>query len=212
MHLNAHYCSQGFGNCYMLGADTEIVQGAVRDVIIIDPCIMDEKILNFIEQDHYNLRGILITHNHLNHTRGLHSLMRIYSPDVYAAQQYIFEYKTTMVRDGDVFNIGRFQIEVISVPGHSADSVVYKIKHLLFTGDALSAGMMGATPSPYGAMHQISTIQNRIFSLQGNYVVLPGHGPPSTLNVERENNVALGHFLDNRRKSERSKLGLDLLE
>jgi glyoxylase-like metal-dependent hydrolase (beta-lactamase superfamily II) len=196
----------------MLGAETEIVPGVAREAILIDPGVMDEKILNFIEQNHYNLRGILITHNHVNHTRGLHSIMRIYSADIYAAQQYIFEYKTTIVRDGDVFDIGRFHIEVISVPGHSADSVVYKIEPVLFTGDALSAGMMGSTPSPYGSMRQISTIQNRIFSLQGNYVVLPGHGPPTTLNVERKINVALGHFLDNRRASERAKLGLDLLE
>jgi glyoxylase-like metal-dependent hydrolase (beta-lactamase superfamily II) len=186
--------------------------GKAGEAILVDPGVMDEKILNFIEQNHYTLRGILITHNHPNHTRGLHSLKRIYSAEIYAAQQYIFEYKTTIVRDGDVLDIGRFHIEVISVPGHSADSVVYKIDRFLFTGDALSAGMMGSTPSPYAAMRQISTIQNRIFSLRGNYAVLSGHGPPSTLDVERKHNVALGHFLDNRRMSERAKLGLDLLE
>jgi glyoxylase-like metal-dependent hydrolase (beta-lactamase superfamily II) len=138
--------------------------------------------------------------------------MHIYQTEIYAVQQNIFEYKTNVVCDGDSFSIGNFHVEVISVPGHSADSVVYKIDHFLFTGDALSAGMMGATPSPYGAMNQIAKIQNHIFTLHGDYLVFPGHGPPSTLGGERKNNVDIGRYLENKRKTEVRRACLDFLE
>jgi glyoxylase-like metal-dependent hydrolase (beta-lactamase superfamily II) len=195
----------------MLGTDDK-KKGAPREALIIDPGAMDKTILDFIEQHEYTLKGILITHNHVNHVRGLRALMHIYKTEIFAAQQHIFEYKTNLVRDGDIFTIGSFHIEVISVPGHSADSVVYKIDHFLFTGDTLSAGMMGATPSPYGAMSQIATIQNNLFTLHGNYLVFPGHGPPSTLDGERQNNVDIGRYLENKRKTETRWSCLDLLE
>ncbi|MDR3325266.1 MAG: MBL fold metallo-hydrolase [Spirochaetaceae bacterium] len=209
MKVFSHYCPQGFGNCYMLGSDGEETP---RDALIIDPGDMDTTILNFIEGHQHTLKGILITHNHLNHVRGVRTLMHIYQTPIYAAQQNIFEYKTHIVCDGDAFNIGDFHIEVISVPGHSADSVVYKVDHFLFTGDALSAGMMGATPSPYGAMNQIAKIQNHIFTLRGDYLVFPGHGPPSTLGGERKNNVDIGRYLENKRKTEARWSCLDFLE
>jgi glyoxylase-like metal-dependent hydrolase (beta-lactamase superfamily II) len=212
MKVVSHYCPQGFGNCYMLGFQSGPQdEHSCREAVLIDPGVMDNTILNFIEHNQYYLKGILITHNHLNHVRGLRTIMRIYQTEIYAAQQNIFEYKTNTVQDGDIVNIGNFNVEVISVPGHSADSVIYKIEHFLFTGDALSAGMMGSTPSPYSAMRQIATIQNKIFSLRGNFVVFPGHGPPTSLKAERKNNIDTGRFLENRKKTYRWK-GLELLE
>jgi glyoxylase-like metal-dependent hydrolase (beta-lactamase superfamily II) len=212
MNIISHYCPQGFGNCYLLGTQNERTnKHSPKEAILVDPGDIDSTILNCIEHNHYHLKGILITHNHLNHVRGLRTIMRIYQTEIYAAQQNIFEYKTNTVHDGDIVNIGSFTVEVISVPGHSADSVIYKIKHFLFTGDALSAGMMGSTPSPYSAMRQITIIQNKIFSLQGNFVVFPGHGPPTSLKSERNNNIDTGRFLENRKKTRRWT-GLELLD
>jgi glyoxylase-like metal-dependent hydrolase (beta-lactamase superfamily II) len=181
------------------------------EALLVDPGVMDNTLLNFIEHNKYYLKGILITHNHLNHVRGLRTLMRIYKTEIYAVQHNIFEYKTNTVHDGDILNIGNFKVEVISVPGHSADSVIYKIDHFLFTGDALSAGMMGSTPNPYSAMRQITIIEKKIFSLIGNFVVFPGHGPPTSLKAERKNNIDAGRFLENRKKSNHWA-GLELLE
>lgn len=214
MKVISHYCHQGFSNCYMLGSDyeKETEKDIPREALLIDPAEMDKTILNFIEKNHYLLKGILITHNHLNHVRGLRALMHIYKAEIFAAQQSIFEYKTNVIRDGDIFNAGAFRIEVISVPGHSADSLVYKIKHYLFTGDVLSAGMMGTTSSPYGAMRQIATIQNKIFTMPGNYLIFPGHGPPTSLKVERNKNIEIGRYLENRRKTEHRWSSLELLD
>jgi glyoxylase-like metal-dependent hydrolase (beta-lactamase superfamily II) len=182
-----------------------------REALIIDPGCMDETILDFIEGNDYKLKGILLTHNHPTHIKGLPSLKRIYNVDIYSAKSMIMDYKTNVVRDGDTINIGGFTINAVAVQGHSIDSIVYIIEHLLFTGDVLSAGLTGRTDSAYSAMRQITMIQNRIFTLHGNYIVLPGHGPPSTLRVERRHNIGIGMFEKNRHRTRHTSLSLDML-
>ena len=161
---------------------------------------MDEAILNFIEHNNYRLMGVLITHDHLNHVHGLRTLKRIYDVDIYAVNRFILEHKTTMVKDGDAFDIGSFHIEAITVPGHSSDSAIYKIGHMLFTGDAINAGLLGTTASSYGAEVQMNALRTKIFSLPGNYGIFPGHGPPSTLEVEKRFNAGIQSFEKNKNK------------
>jgi glyoxylase-like metal-dependent hydrolase (beta-lactamase superfamily II) len=141
---------------------------------------------------------VLITHDHLNHVHGLRTLKRIYNTDIYAVNPVIREHRARRVRDGDTVTIGPFRIDVISVPGHSSDSAVYRIDHLLFTGDTLSAGLVGNTPSSYGAAVQMTALRSKILSLPGDYTVLPSHGPPSTLEVERRYNAGIQLYDQNR--------------
>jgi len=187
MKLYFHYCSFRFSNCYILGAEDR------SDTIIIDPGIMDEHLLEYLEKDNLNPRAVLITHDHPGHIHGLRTLMRIYQVDIFAMNRHILDHRTTPVKDGDRMNIGPFTIEVISIPGHSADSVVYRIDKLLFTGDVLTTGMVGSTDSAYGAATQINKLQSRLLSLPGDYTVFPGHGPPSTLEAERRYNIGITH-------------------
>jgi glyoxylase-like metal-dependent hydrolase (beta-lactamase superfamily II) len=116
--------------------------------------------------------------------------------------------RTNMVKDGDKIIIGGFTVDVISIPGHSSDSVVYKIANLLFTGDVLTAGLVGKTASAYGATTQMNKLRSRLLSLPGDYVVLPGHGPPSTLEAERRFNTDIFHYDKNRSKRPVFKVGL----
>jgi glyoxylase-like metal-dependent hydrolase (beta-lactamase superfamily II) len=193
LKLYFHYCTFGFSNSYILGSD----DGAeIKEALIIDPGNMDETTLRYIEDNEYNLRGVLITHDHLNHVHGLKTLMRIYKTEIYGINPVIREHRTVLVRDGDIFSTGSFRVEVISVPGHSADSAVFKIGHLLFSGDVLSAGLVGRTASAYGLANQMTALRSKILSLPGNYTVLPGHGPPTSLDAERLFNAGVNSFED----------------
>jgi len=192
MKLFFYYCFPGFSNCYVLGSDG--AANAPREAIIIDPGSMNGDILECIESNDYRLRGVLITHEHGRHIHGLRALKRIYQVEVFAVNGVIHDGKATQVKDGEKISVGPFNVEVISVPGHSPDSVVYKIDDLLFTGDALTAGMVGSTASAYGAAMQMTRLRNRILSLPGDYTVLPGHGPPSTLEAERSFNVGIAQY------------------
>jgi glyoxylase-like metal-dependent hydrolase (beta-lactamase superfamily II) len=116
-----------------------------------------------------------------------------------------------MLRDGDIFTAAGFNIEAIAVPGHSADSMIYRINHTLFSGDALTAGLIGSTASSYAAMREISIIQRRLFSLPGNYLIFPAHGPPSTLETERRFNAGIAIYEQNAHRAVRNTFNLDLL-
>lgn len=205
MRLYFHYCPSGFSNSYVLGtdffsADEEQWElpidnspsreaAPLREAIIIDPGIMDENMLRLIENNNYTLKGILITHDHPHHVQGLTTIMRIYNTEIYAINPSVREHHTILVRDGEILSIGPFRVEVISIPGHSADSAVFKIDRLLFTGDVLSAGLVGSTASSYATATQITALRSKILSLPGDYTVLPGHGPPSSLEAERRFNL-----------------------
>jgi len=217
MKLFFQYCSYGFSNCYILGSDKSSGQETAgnfavfadsenenhdrqRAAIIVDPGSMEKVTLETIENNNFDLKAVLITHEHLGHVRGLRTLKRIYNAEVFAVNQSVMDYKTNMVKDGDYFNIADMVVEVISIPGHSSDSAVYRIGNMLFTGDVLTAGLVGSTASAYGAKTQMNKLRSRLLSLPGDYVVLPGHGPPSTLEAERRFNADIHRYDENRAK------------
>jgi glyoxylase-like metal-dependent hydrolase (beta-lactamase superfamily II) len=188
MKLFFHYCEFGFSNCYVFGAEDTL------EAVIVDPGNMDDQLLGHIEDNNVNLAAVLITHDHAGHVRGLRTLRRIYQPKIFAINHMVSDIKTEFVKDGDRINVGPFSAEVISIPGHSADSAVYLVDNLLFTGDVLTAGLVGTTASSYGAATQMNKLRSRLLSLPGDYIVLPGHGPPSTLEAERRFNVNVTKF------------------
>jgi len=207
MKLFFQYCSYGFSNCYILGEENAGTDKP-NTAIIVDPGSMENITLETIENNSLDLRAVLVTHDHLSHVRGLRTLNRIYKAEIFAVNQNIMNLKTNMVKDGDKLIIGGFTVDVISIPGHSADSVVYKIGNLLFTGDVLTAGLVGRTASAYGATTQMNKLRSRLLSLPGDYVVLPGHGPPSTLEAERRYNTDIFHY--DLSRSKRPTLKIDL--
>jgi glyoxylase-like metal-dependent hydrolase (beta-lactamase superfamily II) len=199
MKLFFQYCSYGFSNCYILGAD-ETDKAETNAAIIVDPGSMEAVTLETIENNNLDVKAVLVTHDHQSHVRGLRTLKRIYDAEVFAVNQSVMDHKTIVVKDGDIFNVAGFTAEVISIPGHSSDSVVYRIRGMLFTGDVLTAGLVGSTASAYGAATQMNKLRSRLLSLPGDYIVLPGHGPPSTLEAERRFNTDILNYDRNRTK------------
>ena len=191
MKLFCELSSSDFSNCYILGSEKE------NAAIIVDPSDIKNTTVEIIENNNFHLKAVFITHDHRHHVRGLRTLKRIYNVEVYAVNQNIMNHKTTMVKDGDKIIIADFAIEVISIPGHSSDSVVYRIESLLFTGDVLTAGLVGSTASAYGATTQMNKLRSRLLSLPGDYTIFPGHGPPSTLEAERRFNTDIIHYDQN---------------
>ena len=191
MKLFIYYCPLGFSNCYILGTDFPSEKDAaspLREAVLIDPGNINPDMLNLLETNSYKLKGILITHDHPHHVQGLRTLTKIYGTKIYSINSVISGQRTMLVRDGETFKIGPFRTEVISVPGHSADSAIFKIGRFLFTGDVLSAGMVGTTSSSYAAATQAAALRSKILSLPGDYTIFPGHGPPTSLEAERRFN------------------------
>ena len=182
--LYQHYSLYGFANSYILGNDE------TKTALIVDPGEFTVGMLNHVEKNGYYVSAVLVTHSHIHHVRGLAALLRVYEAKTYAASSKVFAVSTRVVRDGDILDIGGLEIEALSVPGHSPDSVIYSFGGMLFTGDALQAGLPGKTLSTYNASLLADRIKRRLSDLPEDSILLPGHGPPSTLGSERRYNSA----------------------
>ncbi|MDD3904514.1 MAG: MBL fold metallo-hydrolase [Sphaerochaeta sp.] len=185
MRIYQHFSVIGFCNTYLIGAK----QGS--DAILIDPGHVDIELINLIESNEFKLKYVLLTHRHTAHTAGLNTLFKIYQPTIFASGFSAYEYPVTTVQDHEMLNLCGLDVEVIHVPGHSLDSMVYKIDHALFTGDTLMCGRIGTTPGYREQALLLQSIRQKIMSLDENILLFPGHGTPSKIRIERMFNHAL---------------------
>ncbi len=180
MKLYFHFAVVGFANTYLIGPP----EGG--EAILVDPGIMDTKLLSLIEGNKYYVKSILVTHNHESHIKGIRTLKKIYDADIYCFSPYVLEFPTIPLKGGDHFTCASgISVEVIEVPGHSADSLVYHIGGMIFTGDVLAAGRVGNTKNSFNRAILLHEIREKLFTLPASTLVLPGHGPPSTLKAEK---------------------------
>ena len=134
MKIYPHYSHEGFVNSYLVGNEVS------REALIIDPGKITGEVISHIEKNGYTLSGVCITHNHICHYKyGLSTLLKIYNPRIYAADQALVDKHGKMLRGDCTFSIAGFSVECFSVPGHSLDSYLFKIGNCIFTGDSLTA-------------------------------------------------------------------------
>lgn len=185
MKIFTYYSVTDFSNTYLLGPS------AGRDAVLIDPGEFDLGLLKLIENNGYYIRHILISHAHNAHINGISTLLKIYQAQIYSFNPTILDFPTRPVRDGDCLRLGEFSIEVIETPGHSSDSLCFRLERLLFTGDTLTAGKIAETDSPAQRVLLIESIRRKLFSLEDGTFIFPGHGPPSKLEIEKKLNPFL---------------------
>ena len=90
--------------------------------------------------------------------------------------------------DGQVLQIEGITIKVIATPGHTDGSVTFLVDNMLFTGDTLFLQSIGRTDFPTGDRDTLINSVKKLFALEGDYNVYPGHQDFTTLEHERKNN------------------------
>lgn len=104
------------------------------------------------------------------------------------------------LKEGDVLKIGKLAFNVVHTPGHTAGGICLILDHtagdddkencLVFSGDALFANSVGRTDFPGGNPQTLlKSIKEKLLSLPDDCVVLPGHGPSTTIGSERKHNI-----------------------
>lgn len=198
-------------NCSLLW-NAETMAGAV-----VDPGGDVEQIIAAIQEVGVTVEKIVLTHGHIDHAGGaaelkekLGGVVPIEGPhraDAFllrglAAQgrQYGIAGSRNVEPDrwldeGDVLEIGGQAFEIKHCPGHSPGSLVY-INHaqkFILMGDVLFRGSIGRTDFPYGDHDAlISAIKSKLLTLDDGYGFLCGHGPGSTIGLERRSNPYIG--------------------
>lgn len=191
MKLYQHYSIFGFSNSYLVGND------ATMQALIVDPAEVTPAMISQIENNGYALDAVLVTHGHTHHVRGIKTLARIYGDcRIYASSSRVLGIPARAVRDGERFDAAGFQVEAIAVPGHSQDSMLFSFGGLLFTGDSLHAGLVGQTTSALNGESLVRRLREKLPGIADADIILPGHGPPSTVGTERCYNLGFlpGHM------------------
>ena len=179
MKLFFHFVLSNFSNTYLLGP----VEGG--NAIIIDPGVMDLPLLNLIEHNNFYIKHILVTHNHASHVNGIKTIKKIYDAEIYSNMELPFKSDYTQINDGDKLLLDNLEVNIINVPGHSIDSMIFKINNMLFTGDVLLAGDIDQELTSAHLSLLKEKIIEKIFSMEDDVLIFPGHGCPSTLKAEK---------------------------
>ena len=185
-------------NCYILEDDQTNLAA------VIDPGDEPELIQEALEKEGVEVRYLLLTHGHYDHTTAVPALHRVYpQADIYIHQADANGAGSTLFPlagevddlklydEGDVIRLGDHEIQVLHTPGHTPGSVTLKVEDVLFTGDTLFAGSCGRTDLRGGSYEQIMQSLKRLGELKGDYHVCPGHEATSTLERERRSNPFL---------------------
>jgi len=159
----------------------------------------------------YDIEYILLTHGHFDHISGLNNLKKalnakavINKNDIIISDNIneftrLFNQPDSVpptyekfVNDGDILNIGNLKIKVITTPGHTEGSVCYLIDDKLFSGDTLFRGSIGRTDLFGGNYQKIKdSVLNKLLKLDSKIKVYTGHGPETTIDFEKRNNVLI---------------------
>ena len=183
-----------------------------QDAMIIDPAAPDNTLIEEIKNLKLNLKYIINTHGHGDHIAG-NKLIK----DSFTAPLYIHESDATklteaklnlsefwdadvvsppadiLLEDGNKITLGSYEVTVIHTPGHTQGGICLLVNGLLFSGDTLFMKGIGRTDLPGGNYETlISSIEEKLFKLPDETIVLPGHGPETTIKKEKRDNPFVG--------------------
>ncbi|MFQ5605816.1 MAG: hydroxyacylglutathione hydrolase family protein [bacterium] len=152
-----------------------------RDAFLVDCGKFDEQIKNVIRDHQLNLKMLLLTHTHYDHTDGVKEFRKAFKAPIYSASPD-YDYH---VSEGEQIAFGESAIEVLATPGHTHDSISFHYQHAVFVGDAIFSGAVGGTSSRSNFEEEIKYVRTKVLALPDNTMIYPGHGAPTMVGVER---------------------------
>jgi hydroxyacylglutathione hydrolase len=194
-------------NCSIIGDEV------TREAMVIDPGDDIEDVLALVRKHNLQVKQIVITHAHIDHVGGAMKLRTATGAPILLNQN---DYALLKMLDmqaawigvaapgkveidqslgqADSVKAGSLAASVLHTPGHTEGSVClyFPAEKKLIAGDTLFAGSIGRTDLPGGSFDKIiSSLHEKVLALPDETVVVPGHGPLTTIGEERESNPFL---------------------
>jgi len=194
-------------NCSVFGDEQ------TKQAIVIDPGDNIGSILEILKRHDLTVKAIVITHAHIDHIGGAAKLKAATGAPVYMNQNDqelcdALDIQASWLgmeiperveidspaRDGDSLRLGHADFNVLHTPGHTQGSISLWIpqENKLIAGDTLFRDSIGRTDLPGGDHRQIlSSIHTKLMPLPDDAIVIPGHGPQTTIGREKQRNPFL---------------------
>ena len=194
-------------NCSVIGDEQ------TREAIVIDPGDDIDDVLEIVHRHQLQVKQIVITHAHIDHVGGAMKLRSATGAPILLNQNDYALLKMMDVQaawigmkspgkieidanlnQADSVQAGSLAGQVIHTPGHTEGSicVYFPAEKMLIAGDTLFAGSIGRTDLPGGSFEKIvRSLHDKVMALPDETVVIPGHGPSTTIGEERESNPFL---------------------
>ncbi len=192
-----------------VGVNGYVVSDEDGKACIIDCDGSPDTMFDYIENKGLEVSHILLTHGHGDHIGAVEEIKEKYGCEVVAAKKEEpilldprLNFSAMMgvativeadrfVSEGDIITVGSMKFEVMETPGHTVGSVCFIVQDNIFSGDTLFEGSCGRTDLPTGDTATIMKSLKRLSNMDGNYVVYPGHGAYTSLEIERRSNPYL---------------------
>ncbi len=167
-----------------------------KTAALVDPAGYPKTLLRAVNEGPYALRYVLITHKHADHCDATADVARAFP----GAQLVIHRAaahasgdlaaRALPVADGDELPFGDgAAIRMLHTPGHTDGSSCFLFRSTVFSGDTLFAGSVGGAYGDVSTYDDIlASIRFKLFALDDQTVVMPGHGPPTTIGREKAHN------------------------
>ncbi len=194
--------------------NTYLLISESNEVIIVDPGMYGSpelnRMLDYIRANELEPKQVLLTHAHLDHIFGLKGLLENYDMPFFIHEKDLPVYETAeavaanygvelslpdkkydLISENEKVAFGGQQLEIRFVPGHSPGSICFYSKddHWVIGGDVLFQNSIGRTDLPGGDTDTLlRSVQTQIFTLPDNTIVYSGHGPSTTVGLEKMNN------------------------
>jgi len=194
-------------NCSVIGDESS------REAMVIDPGDNIADVLALVQKHNLKVKQIVITHAHIDHVGGAMKLRAATGAPILINQSDYALLKMLDVQaawlgmrspgdveidrsigDLDKVEAGSLVANVMHTPGHTEGSIClyFSAQQKLIAGDTLFAGSIGRTDLPGGSFEKIiSSIHGKLLALPDETIVVPGHGPLTTIGDERETNPFL---------------------
>lgn len=177
--------------------------------LLIDPGDTFLHLKDILKENDCTLDAIVLTHAHFDHIAGIDKILQEFDVDVYLnPKEFDFLQDPDLNSSSSFYmdvtcnatckplnegmnHIGGFDVEAMYCPGHSIGSTVLKIEDCLFTGDVLFQGSIGRMDLATGSVSMMKQSLKKLYQLDKDYKVYPGHGPGTTLEQEKKWNDSL---------------------
>lgn len=188
-------------NCYIVYDEN------TRDAAVIDPGDNARSILKAVSEEKLNVRYVLLTHAHFDHILAAHEVLEathaqyvVPEEDLWLlhrenmgqfrslARGYEEDVPAITAKEGTAVTFGGITAEYLHTPGHTPGSSVIRMGDCLFTGDTLFRHECGRCDLEGGDFSAMLRSLKRLYELEGEYKVFPGHEGISTLSEERAYN------------------------